>query len=88
MKSAIHDAKKCKLYYYNDDGEVEHKEFRMVSAKAAIALYRCMTEMHSFFKCDTINTEVFSQRTQDLKGILTSIFLHDDGGKYKHLINH
>ena len=56
----------------------------MVSSKAAIAMYRSITEMHSFFRCDTINSEVFSQVSQDLKGVLASIFLKENNsvGKF------
>lgn len=63
---------------FNEDGETTHEEFKMVSCKAAVALYRSITEMHSFFRCDTINSEVFSQVSQDLKGVLASIFLKEN----------
>ncbi|KAK3086353.1 hypothetical protein FSP39_017311 [Pinctada imbricata] len=81
VKSAIHDGRKCKLYYFGEDGEEKHEEFRLVSNKASVALYRCITEMHSFFNSDTINNEVFQQRTQDLKDFLASIFRSDVGSQ-------
>lgn len=78
VQKAIHNSKKCLLYVFTEDGEVTHEEFKMVSCKAAISLYRSITEMHTFFRCDTINMEVFSQVSQDLKGVLASIFLKDN----------
>lgn len=78
VQKAVHNGKKCLLCVFNEDGETTHEEFKMVSCKAAVALYRSITEMHSFFRCDTINSEVFSQVSQDLKGVLASIFLKEN----------
>ncbi|XP_022341160.2 E3 ubiquitin-protein ligase MYLIP-like [Crassostrea virginica] len=78
VQKAVHNGRKCLLCVFNEDGETTHEEFKMVSSKAAIAMYRSITEMHSFFRCDTINSEVFSQVSQDLKGVLASIFLKEN----------
>lgn len=84
VQKAVHNGRKCLLCVFNEDGETTHEEFKMVSSKAAIAMYRIITEMHSFFRCDTINSEVFSQVSQDLKGVLASIFLKENNsvGKF------
>ncbi|OWF53504.1 E3 ubiquitin-protein ligase MYLIP-like [Mizuhopecten yessoensis] len=74
VMKAIHDRNKVILEAYNDEGETNKYEFKMVSTRAANALYRCITEMHSFFRCDTVHDEVSLQVTHDLKGVLASIF--------------
>lgn len=48
--------------------------FKLVSQKAAKALYRCMTETHSFYRCDTVRSIVSTQFCRDLKGTLVSLF--------------
>nr|KAG5709076.1 hypothetical protein BaRGS_004715 [Batillaria attramentaria] len=48
--------------------------YKLVSRKAAVALYRCITEMHSFYRCDTVSGDVSNQFCRDLKGTLVSIF--------------
>jgi hypothetical protein len=36
--------------------------------------FKRITEMHSFFRCDTVNSEVSTQVYRDFKGILASLF--------------
>ncbi|XP_014768786.1 E3 ubiquitin-protein ligase MYLIP isoform X2 [Octopus bimaculoides] len=48
--------------------------FKLVSEKAAKALYRCMTETHSFYRCDTVRSIVATQYCRDLKGTFVSLF--------------
>ncbi|GAB1606786.1 E3 ubiquitin-protein ligase MYLIP-like [Argonauta hians] len=48
--------------------------FKLVSEKAAKALYRCMTETHSFYRCDTVRSVVSTQYCRDLKGTFVSLF--------------
>ncbi|KAJ8303475.1 hypothetical protein KUTeg_019871 [Tegillarca granosa] len=74
VQKAVHNGRRCSLYTYTDNGEIIEREFRMISHKAANALYRCITEMHSFFRCDTVNNAVSTQVSRDLKGILASLF--------------
>lgn len=74
VQKAVHNGRRCLLYTYTENGEVIEREFRMISHKAANALYRCITEMHSFFRCDTVNNAVSTQVSRDLKGILASLF--------------
>ncbi|XP_060066200.1 E3 ubiquitin-protein ligase MYLIP-like [Ylistrum balloti] len=74
VMKAIHDRNKVILEAYNDEGETNKYEFKLVSSRAANALYRCITEMHSFFRCDTVHDEVSLQVSHDLKGMLASIF--------------
>ena len=35
---------------------------------------RCVTEMHSFYRCDTVRNAVAAQFSRDLKGTLASLF--------------
>ncbi|XP_033755927.1 E3 ubiquitin-protein ligase MYLIP-B-like [Pecten maximus] len=74
VMKAIHDRNKVILEAYNDEGETTKYEFKLVSTRAANALYRCITEMNSFFRCDTVHDEVSLQVSHDLKGMLASIF--------------
>ncbi|KAK6178475.1 hypothetical protein SNE40_013261 [Patella caerulea] len=73
------------LKIYNADGEPKNTMgFKLVSRKAANALYRSVTEMHSFFRCDTVRNDVSTQFSRDLKGTLASLFNEntDLGKKY------
>jgi E3 ubiquitin-protein ligase MYLIP len=58
----------------NDEGEMRKMWFLLVSKKAANGLYRCVTEMHSFYRCDTVRNAVSSQYSRDIKGTIISIF--------------
>lgn len=66
--------KTCVLKVMNDNENERDIVFRLGSQSAANALYRCITEMHSFFCCDTVHNEVSSQFSRDLKGTLASLF--------------
>lgn len=74
VTKAIHDRNKVILEALTDEGDTNKFEFKLVSTRAANALYRCITEMHSFFRCDTVHDEVSLQVSHDLKGMLASIF--------------
>jgi E3 ubiquitin-protein ligase MYLIP len=58
----------------HDDGSPLELCFKLISDKAANGLYRSVTEMHSFYRCDTIRLAVASQFSRDLKGTLASLF--------------
>ena len=57
-----------------DDGSTTILSFQLHSQKAANGLYRCVTEMYSFYLCDTVRSTVASQYSRDLKGILAALF--------------
>ena len=72
---ATHNEKTVHLQLMDDAAEVHGEEsYKLVSKRAAIGLYRCITEMHSFYRCDTICADIQSQYCRDLKGTFVSIF--------------
>lgn len=58
----------------DDAGDTSRRDYMLPSKKAASGLYRCITEMHSFYRCETVRNAVTSQYSRDLKGTLASIF--------------
>ncbi|WAR13370.1 MYLIB-like protein [Mya arenaria] len=74
IHKAEHNGKVNTLKLLNDNGTSRDLEFRHTSQNTANSMYRCITEMHSFFWCDTVHTEVSTQFCRDLKGTLASIF--------------
>nr|KAG5690589.1 hypothetical protein BaRGS_022593 [Batillaria attramentaria] len=72
---ATHREREVYLQLIDDSGELlPAVGYKLVSRKAAVALYRCITEMHSFYRCDTVSGDVSNQFCRDLKGTLVSIF--------------
>ncbi|XP_071447712.1 E3 ubiquitin-protein ligase MYLIP [Hetaerina americana] len=57
---------------------------KMDSVQSASCLYRCTTEKHAFYSCETVRSAVTSQFVRDLKGTIASIFNEDTslGKKY------
>lgn len=75
IKLVTHAEKVIQIKLMNDAMEICSEEtFKLVSKKAAIALYRCITEMHSFYRCDTVCSDVQSQYCRDFKGTFISLF--------------
>ncbi|XP_013410817.1 E3 ubiquitin-protein ligase MYLIP isoform X2 [Lingula anatina] len=74
VQIAIHNGKDFHLTVIRDNGSQHTQGFRLVSQRAADALYRCVTEMHSFYRCDTVRNAVSGQFSRDLKGTLASLF--------------
>lgn len=74
VKLATVNGRSCLLRYWEEDGEEVMVELKLVSHKAASALYRSVTEMMSFFFCDTIMDAVSTQYSRDLKGTIASLF--------------
>ncbi|KAG7256137.1 hypothetical protein CRUP_037911 [Coryphaenoides rupestris] len=59
--------------------------FKLISNRAASALYRAITETHAFYRCDTVTSAVMMQYSRDFKGHLASLFLNENisvGKKY------
>lgn len=84
IRLATHNERLVHIELLDDAGEVCSQEcFKLVSRKAAVALYRCITEMHSFYRCDTVCSNVHSQYSRDFKGTFVSIFNENsDCGKW------
>jgi len=51
---------------------VARLELKLDSSQAATGLYRCITEKHAFYSCETVRSAVTSQFIRDLK--VTSFF--------------
>ncbi|KAK3765862.1 hypothetical protein RRG08_026328 [Elysia crispata] len=75
IRLATHSEKSVNITLIDDYGESQNEElFKLRSRKSAVALYRCITEMHSFYRCDTVGSNVQSQYCRDFKGTFVSIF--------------
>lgn len=74
ITKAVHTRKCCVLKVQNDNGLETEVVLKLCTPSAANALYRSLTEMHSFYLCDTVHNEVSMQFSRDLKGTLASIF--------------
>ena len=74
LLSVVMDGKKVSLSYMMDNGEDESVDFRFTREMQANTLYRSVTEMHTFYCCDTVQDAVASQFCRDLKGTLASLF--------------
>ncbi|XP_059423855.1 E3 ubiquitin-protein ligase MYLIP-B [Carassius carassius] len=51
--------------------------FKFISPSAANGLYRAITEIHAFYRCDTVTSSVKMQYSRDFKGHLASLFLNE-----------
>uniref|UniRef100_A0A1I8I0Y0 RING-type domain-containing protein n=1 Tax=Macrostomum lignano TaxID=282301 RepID=A0A1I8I0Y0_9PLAT len=69
-----------------ENGSVKEVGYRLVSQKAANGLYRCVTETHSFFRCDTVRTDVSAQTCRDIKGALVSFFTEHDNSMVRDFV--
>ena len=86
ITKAVHTRKCCVLKVQNDNGMESEIVLKLNTPCAANALYRCLTEMHSFYLCDTVHNEVSMQFSRDLKGTLASIFYENTTlGKYMYI---
>ena len=74
IQKATVNGKVLSLYLVTDEGETEIEEKRLSTPRAASALYRSVTEMYSFYRCDTVRDVVATQFSFDIKGALVSIF--------------
>lgn len=74
VQSATHNALCVILNTIEDDGSIVTHSLKLSNKSAANALYRDMTEMHSFYHCDTIGSLVTEQYCRDLKGTIISFF--------------
>lgn len=60
-----------------DNGDSVVLLFKFVSPSAANGLYRAITEIHAFYRCDTVMSTVKMQYSRDFKGHLASLFLNE-----------
>ncbi|XP_016376291.1 E3 ubiquitin-protein ligase MYLIP-B isoform X1 [Sinocyclocheilus rhinocerous] len=60
-----------------DSGDSEVLLFKFISPSAANGLYRAITEIHAFYRCDTVTSSVKMQYSRDFKGHLASLFLNE-----------
>lgn len=74
ITKAEHTGRNCTLRVVNDNAGEMDLVFRHSTPSMANAMYRSVTEMHSFFFCDTVHDEVSEQFSRDLKGTLASLF--------------
>ncbi|KAL2084446.1 hypothetical protein ACEWY4_019964 [Coilia grayii] len=85
FQMATHSGKNVNLTVSKDSGESVVLEFKLISSKAAKGLYRAITEIHAFYRCDTVTSAVMMQYSRDFKGHLASLFLNENidlGKKY------
>ncbi|XP_043116093.1 E3 ubiquitin-protein ligase MYLIP-B [Puntigrus tetrazona] len=60
-----------------DNGDSVVLLLKFISPSAANGLYRAITEIHAFYRCDTVTSSVKMQYSRDFKGHLASLFLND-----------
>ncbi|XP_041963835.1 E3 ubiquitin-protein ligase MYLIP-B [Alosa sapidissima] len=78
FQMATHSGKSVNLTVTKDTGESVVLEFKLVSSRAAKGLYRAITEIHAFYRCDTVTSAVMMQYSRDFKGHLASLFLNEN----------
>nr|XP_055066018.1 E3 ubiquitin-protein ligase MYLIP-B [Misgurnus anguillicaudatus] len=74
-----------------DNGDSVVLLFKFISPNAANGLYRAITEIHAFYRCDTVMSTVKMQYSRDFKGHLASLFLNESidlGKRYIFDIQH
>lgn len=69
------------LVFMNDDGTLCEYNLRLATAEACIQLFRSVTESHSFFGCETVNSTVRNQYTRDFKDSIISFFSEETSEK-------
>ena len=74
INTVTHDSRSLLLQTVDDSGAGLTHTFKLVTHRAANALYRAMTEIHSFYRCDTVGSDIATQFSRDLKGTLASLF--------------
>lgn len=69
------------LVIINDNGSLQEYDLRLNTPEACIQLFRSVTECHSFFGCETVNSTVKNQFTRDFKEALISFFSEETSEK-------
>ena len=63
------------LNLLEDDGSVRMRNYELSSKRSADCLYRSITELHCFFRCDNIREDVLNRTNPSIN---FSIFDHKD----------
>ena len=74
IQKAVNSGKMLNLQLVQDNGSVHQQSYKLGSERHAQALYRCITEMYSFYHCDNVRNAVSAQFVRDLKGTFASLF--------------
>ncbi|KAK3551423.1 hypothetical protein QTP70_017309 [Hemibagrus guttatus] len=85
IQMATQSGKHVYVTITKDSGENLILLFKFISTNAASGLYRAITEIHAFYRCDTVTSTVMMQYSRDFKAHLASLFLSesvDVGKKY------
>uniref|UniRef100_A0A1I8HFD5 RING-type E3 ubiquitin transferase n=1 Tax=Macrostomum lignano TaxID=282301 RepID=A0A1I8HFD5_9PLAT len=69
-----------------ENGSIREMGFRLASPKAANCLYRCVTETHSFFRCDTVRNNVATKTCRDVKGAFVSLFVERELSSVRNFV--
>ncbi|XP_067857794.1 E3 ubiquitin-protein ligase MYLIP-A isoform X1 [Heptranchias perlo] len=85
IQMATQSGKNVYLTITKESGSSIVLMLKLISTRAASALYRAITETHAFYRCDTVTNAVMMQYSRDFKGHLASLFLNENinlGKKY------
>jgi E3 ubiquitin-protein ligase MYLIP len=74
IQKLTHDGQNVIVQSTDDHANISVCHMKLSSRLIASALYRDMTEMYYFYRCDTVSSEVLTQYCRDLKGIVASVF--------------
>lgn len=87
IQSATHNGLCVIVSTIQGDGSTVTQSLRLGSKTLAGALYRDITEMRSFYHCDTIGSLVSEQYCRDLKGTIASFFNESTGVGKKYVFD-
>ncbi|XP_072536462.1 E3 ubiquitin-protein ligase MYLIP-B [Salminus brasiliensis] len=85
IQMATQSGKNVYVTITKDDGDSLVLLLKFITTSAASGLYRAITEIHAFYRCDTVTSAVMMQYSRDFKGHLASLFLNESidlGKKY------
>ncbi|VDD81389.1 unnamed protein product [Mesocestoides corti] len=68
------------LNLLEDDGSVKMRNYELSSKRASDSLYRSITELHCFFRCDNVRDDVLTRTNPSIN--LSSIFDHNGSREY------
>ncbi|XP_056617958.1 E3 ubiquitin-protein ligase MYLIP-B [Triplophysa dalaica] len=77
IQMATQSGKNVYVTITKDNGDSVVHLFKFISTNAANGLYRAITEIHAFYRCDTVMSTVKMQYSRDFKGHLASLFLNE-----------
>ncbi|XP_030638395.1 E3 ubiquitin-protein ligase MYLIP-B [Chanos chanos] len=77
IQMATQSGKNVYVTVTKDNGDSVALLFKFISTRAANGLYRAITEIHAFYRCDTVANAVMMQYSRDFKGHLASLFLNE-----------